>query len=83
VISIVGNKLRTLHRVGKCWRVPGVHYQIFETISEADARSGAAYKRTCKDCFRKKSCKGGKRKLSVVSTDSDDSSENSSSSPSI
>ena len=52
VVSIVGRcKRRMLHKVGECFRLPGVHYQNFEMHTDTwpDRRM---YHLVCKDCFR-------------------------------
>ena len=32
-----GGRSRTLHKVGWCWRIPGIHYASFETLSLEEA----------------------------------------------
>ena len=44
-----GNKSRTLHVVGNCWRIPGIHYSNYEFWDEGER---GAYHALCKDCFR-------------------------------
>jgi hypothetical protein len=54
VISKAGGKRQTLHQVGRCWRVPGVHYLEYETLSESDLSTvpkDLGYQRICRDCF--------------------------------
>ena len=57
VISLSNTgKVMTLHLVGSCWRVPGVHYRHFRTMSmEAvawDLRQNGEYNRVCRECFQ-------------------------------
>ena len=53
VFSIVGScHRRTLHRVGECWRVPGVHYRNYLSAGN-DRPPLAAGDRECRDCFRR------------------------------
>ena len=57
VISLSNTgKVVTLHLVGSGWRVPGVHYRHFRTIStEAvawDLRQNEEYDRVCRECFQ-------------------------------
>ena len=52
VISVLGrSKTRTLHKVGECYRIPGVHYLSFEACGE-DLPEADRYHRACKVCFR-------------------------------
>jgi hypothetical protein len=56
VISLSNTgKVMTLHLVGSCWRVPGVHYRHFRTISmeavAGDLRPNGEYNRVCRECF--------------------------------
>jgi hypothetical protein len=60
----ISGKARTLHRVGAgvCWRVPGIHYKYFETLSEdvsdlSEVEIMRLFDQPCKDCFPK--LKGG------------------------
>ena len=41
---------RTLHQVGSCWRIPGLHYRKFEFLDEGEK---GGYHRLCRDCFPK------------------------------
>ena len=51
VVSLTTKGSRTLHRIGECYRTPGVHYYNYEMLG--DSRPAAAtYHRTCKDCFQ-------------------------------
>lgn len=54
-------KHRTVHQVGRCYRIPGTHYQFFEVISKVQAQEGRLFEKTCKDCFRAR-----KRKKSQI-----------------
>ena len=44
---------RTLHRTGRCWRVPGRHYRRFEVLTDSPLTAPAAglYSRLCSECF--------------------------------
>ena len=48
-------KTQTLHRTGSCWRLPGVHYQRFNFLSDLqieEAKVGdVLYSSVCRDCF--------------------------------
>ena len=58
VVSVVGNsKSRTLHRVGDCFRQPGVHYRDFECFGD-ELPGPSQYHRSCKTCFPRS---GGRR----------------------
>eukprot|EP00435_Cladocopium_sp_Y103_P027089 s207_g6.t1 len=51
VVSVVGNtKSRTLHRVGDCFRQPGVHYRDFVCFGD-ELPDPKEYHRSCKTCF--------------------------------
>ena len=51
VVSIVGNsKTRTLHRVGECFRVPGLHFANFVVCGPEPPRTDEFHK-ACKVCF--------------------------------
>ena len=53
VVSIVGRSgRRTLHKVGECYRLPGVHFKNFETMGESMPDAGT-YHVICKVCFPK------------------------------
>lgn len=57
-------KARTLHQVGRCWRLPGRHYRWFAETTEDMALLGAAggrYEHACRDCFREPVNAGGQR----------------------
>jgi len=48
---------RTLHRVGKCWRRPAVHYGYFKVLDEAETLEQVnkdEFEAVCRDCY---SCK--------------------------
>lgn len=52
VISLSGSgKGRTLHKVGACFRIPGIHYALFETFEEEQVQS-ASFSKMCRDCFK-------------------------------
>ena len=51
VLSVIGrSKRRTLHRIGECHRVPGVHYSSFEIAGDEPPRS-SEFHQSCKQCF--------------------------------
>ena len=51
VVSIIGRSERkTLHRVGECHRVPGVHYRRYEVVGE-DLPEPGLFHQACKACF--------------------------------
>ena len=45
---------RRLHRVGWCWRVPGVDYKVFEIFADPPAPEN--YDVLCKQCWKFQSC---------------------------
>jgi hypothetical protein len=55
VVSLTAGEMgRTLHRVGRCWRLPGVHFKHFKTLEAESTLAGnnhAEYSRICKDCY--------------------------------
>ena len=54
VLSIVGRrKRRTLHRVGSCYRKPGIHYKEFLVVGD-DRPQLEAGERLCTSCFGKR-----------------------------
>jgi hypothetical protein len=45
-----GGKSRTLHKVGACWRIPGIHFRRFrevQSVEDVEAGCGSL----CKDCW--------------------------------
>ena len=51
VISITkGGAARTLHKIGECWRRPGLHFKFYVVLNEDDVGD---YRYLCKDCFPK------------------------------
>ena len=51
VVSITGHKrLRRLHFVGACFRVPGIHFCEYEVLG-SEAPSPDLYDAICKDCW--------------------------------
>lgn len=53
IVSIVGrSKTKILHRIGECYRQPGLYYASFEVLGE-EIPSTSAYHKACKQCFRK------------------------------
>ena len=58
VVSVVGNtKPKTLHRLGDCFRQPGVHYRDFVCFGD-EMPEPKMYHRSCKSCFPRN---GGRR----------------------
>ena len=54
VSQMKNGKGNTLHQVGRCWRVPGVHYMDFRLLSVSDLTTvpkDLNYQRVCRDCF--------------------------------
>ena len=51
VVSLAGGSKKTLHKIGSCWRQPGIHYKRFEVVEEAELKTMGLYGRVCKDCF--------------------------------
>ena len=43
-----GDEERTLHIVGNCWRVPGIHYSRYVTLDDDEV---GLYSKVCKDCL--------------------------------
>ena len=53
VLSVVGrSKRRTLHQVGACYRIPGVHYKDFLVVGESRPQLQPGEK-LCSSCFGK------------------------------
>eukprot|EP00438_Fugacium_kawagutii_P025747 Skav221043 [mRNA] locus=scaffold1448:250657:252750:+ [translate_table: standard] len=51
VCSIVGrSRTKTLHKVGECHRLPGIHYKDFEVLGE-EAPCTSKYNKVCSACF--------------------------------
>jgi hypothetical protein len=80
VVSLAGGgRTQTLHQVGRCWRVPGVHFSRFEWLEEADLEAAETkkYRRVCRDCFPKgvKLGEGNSSSSSSSSCESSDSSQ--------
>ena len=51
VVSITGHKrMRRLHFVGACFRVPGIHFCEYEVLG-SEAPSPDLYDAICKDCW--------------------------------
>ena len=52
---VVSEARKTLHKIGSCWRRPGLHYRRFtlldpEEVTDPKAKS-LLYSRLCMDCF--------------------------------
>ena len=45
------SRFRRLHRVGDCWRRPGLDFLDYEVLG-ADMPDSSSYDAACKDCFR-------------------------------
>jgi hypothetical protein len=51
VISVTGTRAtRRLHRVGECYRIPGIHYSQFEILGGQEPEENC-YDAKCKICF--------------------------------
>ena len=51
VLSVIGRSERkTLHRVGECHRVPGVHYVKYQLVGN-DPPDAKEFHRSCRACF--------------------------------
>ena len=50
VVTPKGSKRRTLHRVGECYRTPGVDYHIYEVLGD-DFPEAELFDRRCGDCW--------------------------------
>lgn len=51
VLSIIGrSEKKTLHRVGECHRIPGIHYGKFQVVGN-DPPSAEMFHQSCKICF--------------------------------
>ena len=72
-----GNRPQTLHCVGKCWRIPGIHYARYiildkDELVNPNPRFTAPYDKICHDCYP-----DGKYKPDETAEDSSDSSSSS------
>ena len=65
--------LQTLHKTGKCWRVPGVHFVRFRDLDEGEEREGK-FRRICFDCSPDGKIEVSFEKVSSSSDSSDSSS---------
>ena len=82
VVSVTGAaKLRRLHFVGRCWRLPGVHYTNYIAFGLAPPPP-AAYAAVCRSCWRVEGSKPEVVGTGVAAPSSSDSSGSSSSSSS-
>jgi hypothetical protein len=41
----------TLHKVGSCYRIPGVHYMHYTQLSEEEMTVCRSFNRVCADCY--------------------------------
>ncbi len=52
---VVSEARKTLHKVGSCWRRPGLHYRRFTLLDQVEVTDPKAksplYSRLCLDCF--------------------------------
>ena len=52
---VVSEARKTLHKVGSCWRRPGLHYRRFTLLDQEEVTDPKAksllYSRLCLDCF--------------------------------
>lgn len=76
-------KHRTLHRVGLCYRIPGVHYYFYDLVSEVQVRNFDKDRlgKVCKDCFRSVNSKASRSSSSrgdEIDSNSDESTSDSS-----
>ena len=69
---------RRLHEVGRCWRLPGRDYELFEQVSQAGPEH---YDAICKDCWPSEAppAVSGAEVVSEVGSSSESSSTESSS----
>ena len=80
MVSVVGRAMsRTLHRVGECYRKPGVHYRVYELFG-GDLPTPEMYHRACRICFPRSAGEVGPREQEGSSLDSAVASSTSSSS---
>ena len=84
ILSVVGrSQTKTLHRMGECHRVPGVHYSKFEVIGD-NPPAASQFHRSCLVCFPRGTGAGEEESsgeaddVDVTSSDSSTSVENSS-----
>ena len=55
VLSVIGRSERkTLHRIGECHRVPGVHYVKYQVVGN-DPPEAKEFHRSCRVCFPRRS----------------------------
>ena len=50
VVAMTTSKLRRLHFVGNCGKIPGIHYRSFEAFSD-EVPDATKYDRRCRSCF--------------------------------
>lgn len=51
ILSVVGRgQTKTLHRIGECHRIPGVHYSKFEVVGD-NPPPPSKFHRSCQICF--------------------------------
>eukprot|EP00435_Cladocopium_sp_Y103_P026971 s306_g6.t1 len=51
ILSVVGRcRNKTLHRMGECHRIPGVHYSEFEVVGD-NPPDASEFHQSCKICF--------------------------------
>jgi len=60
VVSGVAGRRKTLHKKGRCWRIPGIHFVNFEVLTEEDLQMrDNVYSYLCKQCFPSGDLKDG------------------------
>ena len=80
VVSIVGRSMtRTLHRIGECFRQPGLHYHHYEVLGD-EPPSSDLYHKACRVCFpqghlKARTALGDESSDDVSSSDSETSGE--------
>ena len=50
VVAMTTSKLRRLHVVGNCGKIPGIHYRSYEAFDN-EVPDAAKYDRRCRSCF--------------------------------
>ena len=50
VVAITSSRLRRLHFVGNCGKIPGVHYRSYEAFDN-EVPDATKYDRRCRSCF--------------------------------
>ena len=50
VVAVTTSKLRRLHFVGNCGKIPGIHFRTYETFRD-EVPDATQYDRRCRSCF--------------------------------